>query len=1303
MARNIHLTIRSARNIEWFGEGCYPTHTPPKLYITLKVNSHRDRTEMKDEVDPQWNQEFTLPALEDDHVIRFRLKSAAIVFRDRIIGEIECKVADLLTPESPKELQIFGVGNKMKSSTTGMIVVSVEAINVDDAAKRLLREAQAAPATDDIARKVNELNERLKLLKIVINAIDQLAKLNSKVELAWYICSALYRVVDHQCSTDQRVISLIDTMIRTLDFAQDSRKLNEYVSSLETTITNLVTQVAECAIFVREYFRPSFLARLTGQLLIDSNKKIEDLIMTLTSLRASLESKIPLHVGTKILEGQVEAELVSAKIFMNVSNLRESDALRELHPALMNVGTRPLCLRGTREATLAKIMNWVLDVDNAQQSILWLHGLAGSGKSTIARTVAARLDGLGRRGAFLFFERGKTSPDTVVQTLAVQLANSDPLLKSRICEAIEKNHNIVTVGLDAQFDSLLRGPLTKAAESLYGPIVIVLDALDEYGDTSSRNSLLKLISNELPKLPNIFRFLITSRPESDIVESFSRNLMIRQMSLKDMGDAAPAIRIYLSVELAGILGSESDAILNARPPSASKRQKETNLDRLVNMSEGLFIWASTLIGYIRDNAEPAGELESILHSKSEEHSRGLDGLYETVLSARKGWDGLLRERFCSIMSIILFCSEPLSDVDIDQMLDLPRQKGCRALFEAFHCLFDYKPNNPIRPLHVSFRDYLTDEMRSEGKPWSLAGFDADHHLAMCCFRVMSKQLYFNICNFKTSDCQNKDYPDLNKQIEKNISPVLMYASGHWAEHLVQVKCSTADIQRALESFSNKQVFFWLEVASLVCDYNIIERFCKDVIKFLQGEHNVEKLVSLWSSALEFWGHYQNIVKEYTPHLYVSGFTYPEDSPFISTYASLFTTARIIIGQDKDTVQVLEEDVFEKGNPYGHSGKNTCVSFSPDGTKFLVSSKDGSIYVRNSSNYTLIKEFWPLKYTSLVVQALFSANSQHIYAALEDGTIHSSSGAILYKSNTDMGRVYSMSLNILSSEEHIYVLYENGALVVSSDGVLIHKPYIFPDMCSFGSISSKGIMACVKNSGSLKKPEIWFWSLTENTTSLVQTTYNRVDSIAFTPDGDKVALFVEDFDHYMKICLWDVNTKEPLQNGATRVSLLHKYHACAISPDLSLVAVAHNSWLLGNANILIFSLKSGDLVQDIYHSGTIDSLFFPSDSQKLVVINGMFQSYLEIIDLSIISPMIYNVSPCWGGSILEPHKGVWIGRDNQDKELFIPKAIWSSLTPPGCNHIPPKKWRLNFGVGEFFNGENWAKGYNPEWESNSDIL
>ena len=61
------------------------------------------------------------------------------------------------------------------------------------------------------------------------------------------------------------------------------------------------------------------------------------------------------------------------------------------------------CLPYTRVDLLQEIYDWADGQD--ERCIFWLNGLAGTGKSTIARTVAHRYFGQKRLGASFFFSK----------------------------------------------------------------------------------------------------------------------------------------------------------------------------------------------------------------------------------------------------------------------------------------------------------------------------------------------------------------------------------------------------------------------------------------------------------------------------------------------------------------------------------------------------------------------------------------------------------------------------------------------------------------------------------------------------------------------------------------------------------------------------------------------------------------------------------------------------------------------------------------------------------------------------------
>jgi len=100
-----------------------------------------------------------------------------------------------------------------------------------------------------------------------------------------------------------------------------------------------------------------------------------------------------------------------------LKNFRSAEGAEYQH------GERKGCLKGTREAVLNGTKLWARDFDKSP--VYWLNGLAGTGKSTIAKTIAERLFVDGRLGASFFCSRDfedRRNLHFIFPTLAVQLA-----------------------------------------------------------------------------------------------------------------------------------------------------------------------------------------------------------------------------------------------------------------------------------------------------------------------------------------------------------------------------------------------------------------------------------------------------------------------------------------------------------------------------------------------------------------------------------------------------------------------------------------------------------------------------------------------------------------------------------------------------------------------------------------------------------------------------------------------------------------------------------------------------------------
>jgi hypothetical protein len=92
---------------------------------------------------------------------------------------------------------------------------------------------------------------------------------------------------------------------------------------------------------------------------------------------------------------------------------------------------------------LNEISEWA-DGDG-EYCIFWLNGMAGTGKSTIARTIADMFYAQKRLAASFFFSRGGgdvCSAAKFFTTVARQLGDISPALRRHICVAIAEQKEI---------------------------------------------------------------------------------------------------------------------------------------------------------------------------------------------------------------------------------------------------------------------------------------------------------------------------------------------------------------------------------------------------------------------------------------------------------------------------------------------------------------------------------------------------------------------------------------------------------------------------------------------------------------------------------------------------------------------------------------------------------------------------------------------------------------------------------------------------------------------------------------------
>lgn len=465
----------------------------------------------------------------------------------------------------------------------------------------------------------------------------------------------------------------------------------------------------------------------------------------------------------------------------------------------MDASGRTACLPNTRVDVIGFIVDWANGT--SEQKMLWIHGLAGSGKSTISTTIANIFRDSGRLGAFLFFDRDATErsdPMRVVRTLAHQLGSSNPTGGAAIRSVIERDQNILMSPLTYQFRRLVLDPLSEV--ELPAPtIIIVLDALDECGTADERSALLEILTQHSINLPFAIRILITSRAEADIKNAFEsqHHILTHELDITSMGNTDDILS-YFRHRMALIRSKNRHLRLDVNWPG------EEVLGRLVSRASGLFVWAYTACEFINGHA-PRKRLDIILRDETASGAEAaLDALYTTALESTGCWDDDdFVEEFQDIMGTVIVAFQPLSSSAVDTLLQRPEDTPSMHIISLLGCLL--QPSPTVRVLHPSFADFLMTAGRCRRDIWYINRPKNHRHLAFRCLERMDTVLKQNMCNLSlTVELTNESLPE-------DIS----YSCVFWIHHICTVEEDIVPIMDRLRDFLFRHLLHWFEAMSIL--------------------------------------------------------------------------------------------------------------------------------------------------------------------------------------------------------------------------------------------------------------------------------------------------------------------------------------------------------------------------------------------------------------------------------------------------------------------------------------------------------
>jgi hypothetical protein len=156
--------------------------------------------------------------------------------------------------------------------------------------------------------------------------------------------------------------------------------------------------------------------------------------------------------------------------------------------------------------------------------IFWINESAGTGKTTIAYTVAEVCKRSHVLSASLFCscdDAECSNPLLIFTTIAYQLAMYNSLFGDQVAEVLRSQPDIGSADLSFQLEELIANPLCALGNS-FSPCLGILDALDECNESGITSLILSSLSRHVDKLSSLC-FLVTSHPESHITTAFKCN------------------------------------------------------------------------------------------------------------------------------------------------------------------------------------------------------------------------------------------------------------------------------------------------------------------------------------------------------------------------------------------------------------------------------------------------------------------------------------------------------------------------------------------------------------------------------------------------------------------------------------------------------------------------------------------------------------------------------------------------------------------------------------------------------------
>ncbi|KAL6816933.1 WD40-repeat-containing domain protein [Trichoderma camerunense] len=650
-----------------------------------------------------------------------------------------------------------------------------------------------------------------------------------------------------------------------------------------------------------------------------------------------------------------------------------------------DVQDSPKCESGTRVHIQETIIQWA-NKDSAEP-LFWLSGPAGTGKSTIARTVADVLNSEDRLVAGYFFKRGQQGRNGTARlfsTIAMQMMEKIPSMREHLRRSLSglDKDAIEGMALEFQFKKLILSPLAELPPDNMPRLasVIILDALDECENEDHLSRIITLFL-QLQTLRTIrLRVLLTSRSSPEIRDAFMDLQKDRDFCNIELLDGRFSAETKSDIQT--FLENNFADIRKKRRVQQNPWPTKEELDRLVELAttpEPLFIYAATLCRFVHGERRPKNPKEQlrIWLKQCDDRQSQLHQIYEPILN--QVFSGLEPAEFDSrleILGSLVLLVDPMPAASLAALLQMDIDDVVWWLPEL-HAVLNIPAEDhiPVRLLHKSFSDFILSTERPGNSIYSIDTASTHTTLATKCLGHMNAMLKRDICNVKQLGKRRKDIDQ--HIVDKHITPDLKYACLYWIYHLQH---GEQRMNSEIPTLIYKHLLHWVEVLAILGRLSDAAMAIRRLLEIFQRLPDVPaELVLFTADASRFISSFGSIIDRAPLQIYAASLMF---SPTSSKVRQNFWNECLV---DIDSIQGVKSDWDVQWQTLeGHSEAITAFAFSPDSQTLASASEDGMIRLWDVTTGTHRQT---LKgHSERVTEIFFAPDGRLITTASNDHTI-----------------------------------------------------------------------------------------------------------------------------------------------------------------------------------------------------------------------------------------------------------------------------------------------------------------------------